>query len=303
MLQDKGIFGISSIVLTSEEKEFISHYKPHGIIFFKRNCESKEQIKALSDSIKSIDSKIKIFIDQEGGRVARIKPPLAEKEYPNMEYFGEIYKNSSSEDAALAVEQNFFELMSELKTFGIDVTCAPVCDLRHKGAHDITGDRSFGEDVQMVIDLAKAALNGIHRAGGEGVLKHIPGHGRSKKDSHYDLPIVDASLEELKSTDFAVFKALANECKYAMTAHIIYNCLDDKNPITTSSEGIKYIREQIGFKGILMTDDIDMKALTGTSKDKTLSSLKAGCDIVLQCSGNIADMHSIAIVASESLIS
>lgn len=302
MLKDKAIFGISSIVLTKEEQEFIAKYKPHGIIFFKRNCESKKQIKALSDSIKLIDSEIQIFIDQEGGRVARIKPPITEKTYPDMEYFGEIYKNSGPEKAIEAVEQNFFELMSELKTFGIDVTCAPVCDLRHKGAHDVIGNRSFGYEVQMVIDLAGAALSGIHRAGGEGVLKHIPGHGRSMKDSHHDLPIVDASLEELEKTDFAVFKALADKCKYAMTAHLIYTCLDDKNPITTSPTGINYIRTQIGFKETLMTDDINMKALPGTIEEKALASLQVGCDIVLQCSGDIADMQKATVAAAEYMV-
>lgn len=294
MLQNKAIFGISSIVLSEGEREFIGKYKPHGIILFKRNCESKSQILALAESIKSIESAIKIFIDQEGGRVARIRPPIAEKVYPNMEYFEQIAAEQGIEQAKTAVEMNFFELMSELKILGIDVTCAPVCDLRHKGAHDVIGDRSFGTEVEIVIALAMAALDGIHRAGGEGVIKHIPGHGRSTKDSHHDLPIVDADLEELKLTDFAVFQALADKCQYAMTAHLIYTALDKQNPVTTSPKSIEYIRDEIGFQGMLMTDDIDMKALDGSYEEKVEASLKAGCDIVLQCSGRIEDMYACA---------
>ena len=288
------ILGISGLTLSTDEKELFTKNKPHGIILFKRNCDSREQIIALTSEIKTlIGNDIKIFIDQEGGRVARVNPPIARKEYPNMEFFCEIYKTSGRDVAIQETEQNFFELMSELKELGIDVTCAPMCDLRHIGAHDIVGNRSFGTDVQIVIDLCIAALDGIHRAGGEGVIKHIPGHGRSMHDSHLDLPHVDASLEELESTDFAVFKALANKCPYAMTAHIIYSCFDTQNTITTSRAAIDYIRENIGFTGMLMTDDLDMKALSGTLEEKTKASLDAGCNIVLQCNGKIEDMRVV----------
>lgn len=291
----QAIFGISGLILSPEEKDFFSSNKPHGIILFKRNCQSKDQIMALTAEIKNIMGKeVKIFIDQEGGRVARVKPPIASKEYPNMESFGEIYKSQGPDQAMRQTEQNFFELMSELKRLGIDVTCAPVCDLRHIGAHDVIGNRSFGTDVQMVIDLCTAALDGIHRAGGEGVLKHIPGHGRSMQDSHVALPHVEARLEELEQTDFAVFKALANKCLYAMTAHIIYSCFDKENTVTTSKKAIDYIRENIGFTGMIMTDDLDMKALSGTLEEKTQASLGAGCDLALQCSGNIDDIIAVA---------
>jgi len=289
------IFGISGLILSDEEKQFFSHNKPHGIILFKRNCESKEQIIALNQEIKTIiGDDVKIFIDQEGGRVARVKPPIASREYPNMEFFGEIYKNQGRNEAIQQTEKNFFELMSELKTLGIDVTCAPMCDLRHVGAHDIVGNRSFGTDVQMVIDLCTAALEGIHRAGGEGVLKHIPGHGRSMQDSHVALPHVDASLEELEQTDFAIFKALADKCPYAMTAHIIYSCFDKENTVTASKTAIDYIRENIGFTGMIMTDDLDMKALSGTLEKNTQKSIAAGCDIALQCSGNMDDIMAVS---------
>ena len=287
------IFGISGTILSTAEKEFLQKYNPHGIILFNRNCESCEQIIRLNQEIKSINSEIKIFIDQEGGRVARIKPPIAAKLFPNMESFGDLYRQDKAA-AMKAVEQNFFELMSELKTLGIDVTCAPVCDLRYAGAHDVIGDRSFGADVQTVVDLASAALDGLHRAGGEGVIKHIPGHGRSMKDSHHALPVVDVSLEELRQTDFAIFKALASKCPYAMTAHIIYTCFDKENTVTTSKAAIEYIRDEIGFRGMIMTDSLDMHALSGTMREKTAASLSAGCDIMLQCSGDITEMLEVA---------
>lgn len=291
------IFGIEGLTLSSAEKKIFSEHKPHGIILFKRNCESREQISALTNEIKStIGLECKIFIDQEGGRVARIRPPIAEKEFPNMEFFGKLYNEKGKDQAVKAVEQNFFELMSELKSLGIDVTAAPVCDLRYTGAHDVIGDRSFSENPQIVIDLASAALEGINRAGGEGIIKHIPGHGRSICDSHKELPYIDASLEELEETDFIVFKALAQKCPYAMTAHIIYKCLDPDNTVTMSRKAIKYIRDHIGFKGMLMSDDIDMKALVGDTATKTQNILDAGCDIVLQCSGNINDIEKVVSV-------
>ena len=288
------ILGISGLKLSDDEKKFFAQHKPHGIILFKRNCASRDQIISLNHEIKTlIDQDVKIFIDQEGGRVARIRPPIAEKIFPNMAFFGDMYKTQGHDIATRAVEQNFFELMSELKALGIDATCAPVCDLRHPGAHDVIGDRSFGTNVEMVINLCIAALDGIHRAGGEGVLKHIPGHGRSMHDSHLALPTIDASLEELESTDFAIFKALADKCLYAMTAHIIYKCFDIKNTVTTSKTAIEYIRHDIGFTGMLMTDDLDMKALSGTLGQKATLSLEAGCDIILQCSGNIENIIEV----------
>ncbi len=292
------IFGISGKILTDRERAMFTEHQPHGIILFKRNCESAEQIIALNKSIKEILPLTKIFIDQEGGKVARVEPPIAAKEYPNMEYFEKIYQTQGKESAIKAVERNFFELMSELKTLGIDVTCAPVSDLRTKDGHDVIGNRSFGSNVEIVIELCKAALDGIHRAGGEGVIKHIPGHGRATKDSHHEMPVVTASLEELEQTDFAVFKALASLCPYAMTAHVVYTCFDAKLPVTLSPVAIKYIRESIGFEGQLMTDALEMKALAGDMTSNAAAVLAAGCNIVLHCTGNIDEMGSIAMALS-----
>ncbi len=293
------IFGISGKILTNKEIELINTTNPHGVILFGRNCESKGQIKSLVHHIKSLSPKTKIFIDQEGGRVQRIKPPINDVKYPNMEYFGDIYDQNKDQGLKTA-EENFFQLMKELKECGIDVTCAPVCDLRFNGAHDIIGDRSFGYEVQKVVDLCKAALDGIHRAGGEGVIKHIPGHGRAFADSHTELPRVDASLEELEKTDFAVFKALASHCPYAMTAHVVYTVLDPDLPATLSPKVIQYIREKIGFAGIIMTDALEMEALSGTSmKQRAEASIKAGCDIALYCTSQMEEVENIFLALEE----
>ena len=225
--------------------------------------------------------------------MARIKPPIdGARTYPNMEYFGNIYDGDKA-SAMKEVEENFYQLMSELIELGIDVTCAPVCDLQFKDAHIVIGDRSFGGRVDKVVDLCKAALDGIHRAGGEGVIKHIPGHGRALSDSHKELPRVTAPLAELEKTDFAVFKALAGCCPYAMTAHVIYDAIDPALPATISSKVIEYIRSEIGFTGIIMTDAIEMKALYGPIEDRAIASLGAGCDIVLHCTGRIDEVMKV----------
>ncbi|MEY3196940.1 MAG: hypothetical protein RLZZ59_308 [Pseudomonadota bacterium] len=291
------IFGISGTELSQGEIDFFAQHRPHGIILFGRNCKEATQIRGLTNSIKNIlGTDVKIFIDQEGGRVARIKPPITETIYPNMAYFGEMYKIHGAQDAISAVKNNYFKLMSELKTFGIDVTCAPVCDIYYEGAHKVIGDRSFGSNLEIVVTLCKAALEGIHTAGGEGVIKHIPGHGRADVDSHLDLPVVSDSLKDLEGSDFAVFKSLSDSCPYAMTAHVKYTCLDEELPVTISKKCINYIRSDIGFTSQIMTDDICMKALGGTIQDRVGMSLKAGCDIILHCSGKIQEMVDVVMV-------
>lgn len=294
------IFGISGTELTQEERALINKKQPHGIILFGRNCKEREQIIELNKSIKEISPETKIFIDQEGGRVRRIKPPISAKEFPSMAGFNDLY-DTDKEEAIKQTKQNFFALMSELLELGIDVTCAPVCDLIHEGQSNVIGDRAFGADVQKVIDLALAALDGIHEAGGEGVLKHIPGHGRAKADSHHELPIVDASLEELERTDFAVFKALASKCKYAMTAHVVYTALDDVNSATLSPKIISYIRNNLGYKdNIIMTDALEMEALGGVDiKERAELAYKAGCDIALYCTGKMEGIKDVMLAFGE----
>ncbi len=258
------ILGISGLKLTQEEMELFRNHAIVGFILFSRNIESKLQLKELTSSLKAIypDRNVPIYIDQEGGRVARIKPPVSKRLYPSATHFAEIY-DTNPVSAKQELKANYIELTSELKNFGIDSPCAPVCDLYFEWASDVIGDRSYGATPEKVIALAKSAILGIEHAGGIPFIKHIPGHGRAKVDSHYDLPVVDATLTELEDTDFRVFKELANEKVYAMTAHIIYTNLDKLLPATISPTVITYIRNNIGFKGTLVTDDINMYALHG----------------------------------------
>ncbi len=355
------ILGISGLKLTQEEIELFRTNPVAGFILFGRNIESKLQLKELTSSLKSIylDRSVPIYIDQEGGRVARVKPPVSKRLYPSAAHFAEIY-DSNPIDAKQELRANYMELMSELKSFGIDSPCAPVCDLYFEWASDVIGDRSYGATPGKVITLAKSAIMGIEHAGGIPFIKHIPGHGRARVDSHYDLPIVDTPINELEDTDFRVFKELASEKVYAMTAHIIYTNLDKSLPATISPPVIKYVRDNIGFKGTLVTDDINMYALHGevgkvrstlkkviqlaqdnkdwkkdysdsltelfdfdtagmgtievielcrkklsltksdfieSLKNVTKMSLKAGCDIVLHCSGDIDEMKAILQVS------
>ena len=289
------IFGLAGPTLLDTEAEFFTIHKPYGFILFARNCESVEQIRTLTVNLKALssDRNVPIFIDQEGGRVARIKPPLASQLYPPAKFFDDMAK-TDLQAAKIATYDNYKKLMSELLSLGINATCAPVVDLSFEGAHNIIGDRSFGSDPELVATLAIAAINGIQDAGGDGVIKHIPGHGRALCDSHHDLPYVNVSLSELKQTDFKAFALVAQTAKYAMTAHIVYNALDTHRPATLSPIVVRYIREKIGFSGLLMTDDLSMKALNAPLDELAQASLNAGCDLVLHCNGNINEMRTIA---------
>lgn len=300
------IFGLSGLTLSEEEREFFLANEPHGFILFSRNCETREQIIAVTSGLRSLfpgRKDLRIFIDQEGGRVTRIKPPIINKLYPAAKTFDEI---ENSKIAYLSVLQNYHELMEELMSLGIDSTCAPVVDLFFEGSDDIVGDRSFGSDPVKVSNLAKAALRGIEEVGGHGVIKHIPGHGRATCDSHLFLPIVRASLEELSATDFEAFRLIPlNSNRYAMTAHIIYEALDPDNPATLSKKVIDYIRTNIKFIGKIMTDDISMKALIGSGNlsQITKKALNAGCDLILHCNGNIDEMREVAYAYDEYMLS
>jgi beta-N-acetylhexosaminidase len=276
----RAIFGISSTTLTAEEVNFFQTVRPYGYILFARNITDGPQLSALVKSIRDIspDYNAHVFIDQEGGRVARLKAPNFNS-YPSMKT---LVDGANSElEAFSSIEENFFKLGSELMHYGIDCDCAPVVDIVVDGAHDIIGDRSFGSDP-------------IKRAGVDGVIKHIPGHGRALVDSHLDLPVVNEPLDVLEKTDFAAFKLLANSAPYAMTAHVVYTSLDPEQPATLSSTVIDYIRNVIGFKGLLMTDDLSMKALAGTMTELTIASYNAGCDLILHCNGNMDEMQEIS---------
>ena len=219
---------------------------------------------ALSNLLKGLfpERKTFIFVDQEGGRVARIKPPIAEKLYPAAKVFADMYLGDQVR-AKSAAKENWLQIMADLNSLGIDSPCAPVCDIYYPEADPIIGDRSFGSTPEQVIDLCKEAIAGINEQGGIAFIKHVPGHGRAEVDSHLALPIINTDLKTLEETDFKVFKELSSEEVWGMSAHIVYNALDSKKPATLSDKVIDYIRNKIGFKGILVTDDICMYALHG----------------------------------------
>lgn len=303
------VFGIAGPVLTKEEIEFFTTHPVLGFILFKRNIVSVEQLIALSATIKKLyndDNETLIFVDQEGGKVERLKPPVSQTIYPTQEYFGKLYE--LDRDLALkTVNANYTMMMQDLVKFGINSPCAPVCDLRYLDADEVIGDRSFGSDVHTVVELCNAAVNAIANCAGIPIIKHIPGHGRANVDSHHKLPVVKTSLTELEKTDFAVFKELSKNknVKWAMTAHVIFEELDKDLPVTLSKKAIEFIRTKIGFNGILISDAIEMFALhqnIDTSKHEefttnltriTQKSFDAGCDIVLHCTGNISEMYAI----------
>ncbi|MDP4708664.1 MAG: ATP-dependent protease [Rickettsiaceae bacterium] len=258
------IFSLASTSLSEEETLLFKANEAVGFILFSRNIESRPQLIELTKSLKNLypNRKVPIFVDQEGGRVARIKPPITKKIYPCAEHFSTIYDDNRLQ-AKHELKANYVDLMADLKSLGINSPCAPVCDILYPKASDVIGDRSFGDNADKVIDLCRSAISGIQHSGGLPFIKHIPGHGRATVDSHFELPIIETKLEKLVETDFKVFRELAQEKVWAMTAHIIYTALDPQNTATTSSIVIQYIREKIGFKGKLVSDDICMYALHG----------------------------------------
>ena len=291
------IYGCSSTSLTNEEKDFFSKNSPLGIILFKRNCENKEQIRKLIAELKEVtgNNNLDILIDQEGGRVARLRPPIW-RDYKPAKSFSDIVTEANIDKAKEAVYINNQILASELKELGITINCTPVVDLLFDDAHDIVGDRSFGKDPEIVSILANEVCNAHLNMSIMPIIKHIPGHGRAKVDSHHDLPVVKAKINEMEKTDFLAFKKM-NNSPWAMTAHIIYEDIDAYNTATCSNSVIDYIRNEIGFDGVLVTDDLSMKALGGSFKEKVEKSLDAGCDIVLHCNGEMDEMLEIASAA------
>lgn len=288
------IFGVEGVRLKPEEREFFASAQPWGFILFQRNCESPEQIKALIKDLEDAVGRapLPILIDQEGGRVARLKPPHWPS-FPAAWDMAEAASAGDAEAAKQAIYANGRMIGACLHSLGITVDCAPVADLRIEGAHDIIGNRAYGRTPEQVAMLAQEMANGLLDAGVLPVVKHIPGHGRALADSHEDLPIVETPLEELEATDFAPFKAL-KDIPLGMTAHITFHALDAELPVTLSPKAIRYIREVIGFDGMLMSDDLSMKALKGDFTALTQQTLAAGCDLVLHCNGKMEEMTAIA---------
>jgi beta-N-acetylhexosaminidase len=293
------ICGISGLALTEPERRFIQDAQPWGVILFARNIEAPAQVRALCADLRATAGRndLAILIDQEGGRVQRLRPPLWPR-YPSGEAIGTLYKRD--EGQGLRSVWLAGRLIGEdLAQLGIDVDCLPVADLRFPQTHSVIGDRAYGDTPQAVAALARAASQGLMAAGVSPVVKHIPGHGRATVDSHLALPTVHARRHELEATDFAAFRALA-DLPMAMTAHIVFTALDPALPATQSPIVVsEIIRGTIGFDGFLMTDDLSMHALSGDFSERTERCFEAGCDIVLHCNGDMAEMQAVAAASPE----
>jgi beta-N-acetylhexosaminidase len=292
--RSRAIFGCSGTELAAEERDFFHEIRPWGFILFGRNIESPAQIKRLVAALRATvnDPSAPVLIDQEGGRVARLKPPQW-KERPTALRFAELHA-TAPEEAREAAYLNARLIAQDLTDLGINVDCLPVLDVPVEGAHDIIGDRAYGRDPSVIIDLGRAVIEGMIEGGVLPVMKHIPGHGRAGADSHLALPRVSATAEELSATDFVTFRSL-NSCPLAMTAHVVYEAIDAQRPATTSPKLIRdVIRGEMGFEGLLMSDDLSMEALSGSLAHRAKASLFAGCDVVLHCNGNLAEMREIS---------
>jgi beta-N-acetylhexosaminidase len=286
------IFGLKGPVLDPGEREFYADADPWGFILFARNVDSPKQIARLCVGLRdSVGRDAPVFIDQEGGRVQRLRSPHW-REAPPAGRFGALHA-VDPEAAKEAVWINHRLIAAELAASGIDADCAPCLDMAIEGADAVIGDRALGEDPEVISTLGRAAMDGLMAGGVAPVIKHIPGHGRADADSHFRLPRVREPLEKLTATDFAPFAAL-KDAPMAMTAHIVYDALDPDAPATMSDRAIGHIRQDIGFDGLLMTDDLSMKALSGGFDERTRRSLEAGCDVVLHCNGDRAEMDAIA---------
>jgi beta-N-acetylhexosaminidase len=287
------ILGCAGLALSADEIALYRNERPWGLILFARNLSEPAQIEDLTGLFRDCvdDERAPVFIDQEGGRVQRLRPPLAET-YPPAAKLGELYRDDP--EAGLRSVWLMSRLHAfDLRRYGITVDCLPVLDVPVDGAHDVIGNRAYARDPEIVAALGRAAAEGLMAGGVLPVIKHIPGHGRAGADSHHDLPVVDADIDELHRHDFVPFKALA-DMPMAMTAHVVYTALDRKNPATTSPRIIEeIIRGEIGFDGLLMGDDVSMNALSGDIDTRTRAILDAGCDVVLHCNGSMDEMRVI----------
>ncbi len=287
------ILGCAGPELRAAERDFFRRVDPLGFIVFARNLIDPEQAKRLCADLRASIGRpdAPILVDQEGGRVARLKAPHW-RHPPAADRFGQLAARDRAR-AASAVRINHELMAGEMRGLGINVDCAPLIDVRVEGAHDIIGDRAFGTDPYLVADLGRAAAEGLLAGGVVPIIKHIPGHGRSMVDSHFDLPRVETDFDTLAETDFVPFRAL-HDIPWAMTAHIVYTAIDPAQPATLSRTVIaEVIRGEIGFSGLLLSDDLSMKALKGGLDELAHASLEAGCDVVLHCNGDMAEMEAV----------
>jgi beta-N-acetylhexosaminidase len=287
------IYGLEGLSLTDEERGFFKDADPAGYILFRRNCEDRDQLRALTDELRSLSGRpdLPILIDQEGGRVARMQPPVWEK-FPPAWAFAELYAKApiSAIEATMA---NSRALGLMLRDCGINVDALPLLDVRQEGADDIIGDRALGAEPMQVAALGRAVLDGFASAGVVGIVKHMPGHGRALCDSHKDLPVVEASEDEL-AVDLEPFEKL-NWAPMGMMAHVVYTTWDKDLPASQSPMVIRdIVRGRIGFDGWLMSDDIGMEALKGGFAERAAGVIAGGCDVALHCSGKMEEMVAVA---------
>ena len=289
------IFGCRGPQLTPEERAFFAESKPWGFILFARNIETPSQVGELvADLRESVGWRAPVLIDQEGGRVARLRRPHW-REWPPIGAWTDAAEAGVWSEEALcsALRLRYRAIAAELMALGVDVNCAPLLDVRRDEAHDIIGDRALGRAPDAVARRARAVCEGLRSGGVAPVIKHIPGHGRAAVDSHEQLPKVSAAHADLSVTDFAPFQQLVDQ-PIAMTAHVVYDAIDSSLCATLSPTVIsKVIRDEIGFQGLLLTDDLSMRALSGSFEERARESLAAGCDIVLHCNGDMGEMRAV----------
>ncbi len=290
------ICGLSGPTLSPGEADFLAAARPAGIILFARNVQSPEQVKRLIEEAReAAQGKVLVLVDQEGGRVQRLAGPHWPR-YPAARAFGRL-RAADRERANYVARLCARAMAHDLHALGFNTTCAPVLDVPVPGSDNIIGDRAYGDDVETAIELGGAVAEGLLAGGILPVMKHIPGHGRAMADSHLALPVVHTPLDELQASDFAPFRALKH-LPMAMTAHVVYTAVDADAPATVSAKAInEVIRGFIGFDGLLMSDDLSMRALSGTLEERTRASLAAGCDLALHCNGKMEEMAAVAVAS------
>lgn len=289
------ILGCLGPVLSEDEAAFFAGAQPWGFILFARNIETPAQLRRLTDDLRAaVGRDAPILIDQEGGRVQRMGPPHWRQWHPALDQV----RHAGPEGAARSMRLRARLIADELRAVGIDVNCAPLADVARETTHPVLLNRLYGEDVPDVVETARAVADGLLAGGVLPVLKHLPGYGLGEVDSHKSLPRVAAPLDELRAVDFAAFKPLS-DLPMGMTAHIVYEAIEDGLPATMSPHLITLIREEIGFDGLLMTDDLSMGALPGRLAERAAGARGAGCDIILHCNGKRAEMEEVVAASGD----
>lgn len=291
------VVSCAGLELGRQERAFFVEARPLGFIIFARNIDNPDQVRRLiadfRDAVGREDAPV--MVDQEGGRVARLKPPHWPA-YPPARVYGDLWRRDGAagcEAARLGARL----IAHDLAELGFNVDCAPVLDVPAPGGHEIIGDRAYGETAEIVATLGRQVCDGLLEGGVMPVIKHVPGHGRAGADSHLELPAVDAPLGELQAVDFAPFSAL-NDMPAAMTAHVLYRAVDADAPATTSRTVVEeVIRGEIGFDGLLFSDDVSMQALSGTLAERTAAAISAGCDVALYCAGKLDEAREVVVAA------